>query len=447
MDENRYIAAIEISSSKIIGCVGKVTPDGQLHIIAVEQERAVECVRYGIIQNVEDTNTRIAHILNKLEMRPTVSPRKITSVYVGISGRSLCKISHELTHNLSEETEITENLIKSLKAEAMQADIDSSLEIVDAVPNTFFVNRSETKSPVGMIGNSIRTIFDLIVCRPSLKRNITRVLNDKQNMTISGYVVTPIATANLILSPEEKRLGCMLVDLGAETTTVSIYKNACLQYLATIPMGSRNITRDITSLNVLEERAEEIKITSGNAISSDKPSNLNIGGVKNSELAKIVEWRSEEIITNIIQQITYAGLSLDQLPAGIIAIGGGFKLNGMIALLERQSNMQVRRGSLPAGIVLEDAKAPAFESIEVVSILKAGMMLNNDECLFMPKTNPFPKVNDTEIAETTTKTATIEESTREEESQYKKPGFLKKLQDKIVRMVATTDDDDDTELN
>ena len=114
MDENRYIAAIEISSSKIIGCVGKVTPDKQLHIVAVEQERAVECVRYGIIQNVEDTNTHIARILNKLEMRPSVSPRKISSVYVGLSGRSLSKISHEETCNLSEVCEITECLINSL---------------------------------------------------------------------------------------------------------------------------------------------------------------------------------------------------------------------------------------------------------------------------------------------------------------------------------------------
>ena len=445
MDENRYIAAIEISSSKIIGCVGKVTPDKQLHIVAVEQERAVECVRYGIIQNVEDTNTHIARILNKLEMRPSVSPRKISSVYVGLSGRSLSKISHEETCNLSEETEITESLINSLKAEAMQTNIDSSLEIIDAVPNTFFVNNSETKSPVGMIGNSIRAVFDLIVCRPSLKRNITRVLNDKQNLTISGYVVTPIATANLILSTEEKRLGCMLVDLGAETTTVSIYKNACLQYLATIPMGSRNITRDITSLNVLEERAEEIKITSGNALNSDKTSNLNIGGIKYSELAKLVEWRSEEIVTNIIQQMTYAGLSLEQLPAGIIAIGGGFKLNGMIALLERQSNMQVRRGNLPVGILLEDAKAPAFESIEVISILKEGMMFNNEDGLYMPKTNPFPEASEQEI--TQIETPEIEDKVKKEEPQYNKPGFFKKLQDKIVKMVATTDDDDDTELN
>lgn len=448
MDGDRYIAAIEISSSKIIGAVGKVGSDGQLHIIAVEQERAIEGVRYGIIQNVEDTNTRIARILNKLEMRPTVAPRKISGVYVGIAGRSLCNISHELSHNMTEETEITESFVKSLKAEALKTDIDSSLEIVDAVPHTYFVNKSETKSPIGMIGSSIRTVFDLIACRPAIKRNITRVLNDKLNLDICGYVVTPIAVADLILSPEEKRLGCMLVDLGAETTTISIYKNACLIYLATIPMGSRNITRDITSLNVLEERAEEIKITSGNALNSDKASNLNIGGIKYSDLAKIVEWRSEEIVTNIIQQVTYAGLSLDQLPAGIVVIGGGFKLNGMVQLLERQSNMQVRRGNLPAGILLEDAKAPAFESIEVISIMKAGSDMNDRAGLTVPETKPLPGTPGYETPERKDLPHEEKEIPSEKETKTpKRPGFLNMLKSNIEKMFITSEDEDDTELN
>lgn len=445
MDGERYLAAIEISSSKIIGAVGKVGTDGLLHVIAVEQERVVECVKYGIIQNVEDTHTRIAHILNKLEMRPTVAPRKITSVYVGIAGRSLSNITHELTHNNSEEIEITDTLIKSLKAEAMQADIDSSLEIVDAVPNTYYVNRSETKSPIGMIGTNIHTIFDLIVCRPTIKRNITRVLHDKLNLGISGYVVTPIATANLILSLEEKRLGCMLVDMGAETTTVSIYKNACMVYLATIPMGSRNITRDITSLNVLEERAEEIKITTGNALGSDKTNSLNINGIKYSELSKIVEWRSEEIITNIIQQVSYAGLSLEQLPGGIIVIGGGFNLNGMVQLLERQSNMPVRRGSLPAGITLEDPKAPKFESIEVISIMNAGLNINNESCLTTPVSLPFPEATNTDVK--VNEETDGEELEKSDEQHYKKPSFMKKLRTNIEKMFVTSDDEDDTEFN
>ena len=80
----------------------------------------------------------------------------------------------------------------------------------------------------------------------------------------------------------------MLVDMGAETTTVTIYRKGCLRYFATLPFGGRNITRDITSLNVLEENAEDIKITSGNAIPRDTASSLNLNGVKLSEVSNLI---------------------------------------------------------------------------------------------------------------------------------------------------------------
>ena len=89
MSEERYIAAIEISSSKIIGSVGRVYPNGQVDIIAVEQEKCHDNVRYGIIQNIEETSLRVARVLERLERKPSVSPRRIRSVFVGLSGRAM----------------------------------------------------------------------------------------------------------------------------------------------------------------------------------------------------------------------------------------------------------------------------------------------------------------------------------------------------------------------
>lgn len=86
------------------------------------------------------------------------------------------------------------------------------------------------------------------------------VCDERLRLSVNDIFVRPLVEADLVLYPEEKRQGCMLVDFGADTTTVSIYKNGVLNYLSTIPMGSRNITRDITALNYLEERAEELKI-------------------------------------------------------------------------------------------------------------------------------------------------------------------------------------------
>ncbi len=277
---DRYIVAVEISSSKIIASVGTMTDVGRLDVIAVEQERGVEAVRYGIIQNLEDTSLKLAHIISRLEQHPKIAPKKIKGVFVGLSGRSLKSIPTEVVRNLPDDTEITTEIIDSLKTEAMRTSIDNTLEVVDAVPRIYRVGKIETHSPKGRIGNRVEATFDLIVCRPELKRNIMRTLSDKLGIEIEGFVVTALAYGHLILTHDEKRLGCMMVDMGAETTTVTIYKDGCLRYFVTLPLGGRNITRDITHLNVLEERAEEIKLQSGKAIVSDTTSTLNLNGLK-----------------------------------------------------------------------------------------------------------------------------------------------------------------------
>ncbi|MEE1365156.1 MAG: cell division protein FtsA, partial [Muribaculaceae bacterium] len=371
MTTDRYIAAIEISSSKIVGAIGKLSSTGELNVIALEKDKIVEYVRYGIIQNVEEVNTALSRIINRLNQKTCLNKRLIKAVYVGISGRSLRNIPYEVNRNLPEDTEINEQIVSQIKEEVLRANIDSSLEVIQAVPRSYFIDKSETKSPIGSMGNNIRGSFDIIACRQQIRRNLAKMFHEKTKIEIKDYIVTPLAVADLVLSNEEKRLGCMLVDMGAEVTTVSIYRNGNLNYLATLPLGSRNITRDITTLNVLEERAEEIKTSSGNAIAAETVSPLNIGGIKLSDVQNLVAARSEEIVANIIKQLTYAEPDGKQLPGGVIAVGGGFKLNGMTQLLEQQSLLKVRLGKVPEYIRLEDTNASKMEYIQVISLLHA----------------------------------------------------------------------------
>lgn len=390
MNEDRYVAAIEISSSKIIAAVGKMHANGQLDIIATEQEKGVESVRYGVVQNLEDTSMRINRVIERLERKPTVSPREITGLYVGLSGLSLRSITTEVEISLPDDTEINDDILKRLREQALATAIDSSLEVVDAIPRTYLVGKLETLSPKGSVGNKIHATYDLIVCRPELRRNLQRAISDKAGIHINGFVVTALSTAEVILSSEEKRLGCILVDMGAETTTVSIYKGGALKYFATLPLGGRNITRDITSLNVLEERAEDIKITSGNAMPRETSSSLNMNGIKMSEVSNLIVARSEEIVANIVEQIKYAGLKDNDMPGGLICIGGGMNLNGMIDLLGQQTDLPVRRGQLSANIRLEDAKTPSSEILQVSSVLYSGSIDTDEECLEIPGAEELP---------------------------------------------------------
>lgn len=442
MTEERYVAAVEISSSKIIGTVGRTRGDGSLDVIAVEQERGVECVRYGIIQNLEETSLRIARIIHRLESKPAVAPRKIDSLFIGLSGRSIRSIRTEVRLSLPDDTEINDEILRRLREQAWHSAIDSSLEVVDAVPRIYYVGKTETHSPKGMMGDSIRAIYDLVVCRPELKRNIERTVADKLGLRISGFIVTALATGHLILSDDEKRLGCMLVDLGAETTTVTIYKNGNLLYFATLPLGSRNITRDLTSLSLVEERAEEIKTNSGNAIASDTPPTLNINGIRYSEVANLIVARSEEIVANIVQQIEYAGLKGSDLPGGIIGIGGGFRLNGMFELLGRQSNLSVRRAQLPAYVRLDDIKSPASETIEVVSIMYAGATHSDTSCLKFPERAELPATGTANP-----EPEPDEEQTREARPARKRNRFIDSLTTRLTRFFSDEgDDEEDSDL-
>lgn len=386
MNDDRYVAAIEISSSKIIAAVGRMHADGSLDVIAADQERGVDSVRLGIIQNLEETSTRIMRVLDRLQRKTNVAPRTVTGLYVGLSGRSLRGIRTEASVNLPDETEITDDILRRLREQALATAIDSSLEVIDAIPRVYYVGKSETRSPKGAIGNGIRAVYDLIVARPELRRNLSRTIADKVGIDVKGYVVTALSTAQVILTSEEKRLGCMLVDMGAETTSVSIYKDGSLRYYATLPLGGRNITRDIITLGVLEERAEEIKTTMGCALSRE-PSTLNMNGVKMSDVNNLSVSRSEEIVANIVEQVKYAGMKDSDLTAGIVCIGGASRLNGMTDLLSRQTGLRVTRGKLPGYITVDDSKN---EILEVTSVLYSGASGSDDECLEMPGANDLP---------------------------------------------------------
>lgn len=444
MTEERYIAALEISSSKIIGIVGKTNGSGRLDVIAIEEEKGIECVRYGIVQNLEETYLRAQRVLERLEKRPSVAPHKITGVFTGLSGRSVRSISTEVTMQLADDTEITDAILENLEKQALATGIDISLEIIDAIPRKFIVGKNVTLSPKGAIGDKITGVYDLIVCRPEIRRNLERVITGKLGLDLKGIVVTAMACGHLILSDEEKRQGCMLVDMGAETTTVTIYKDGHIQYFATLPLGGRNITRDIISLSLLEEKAEEIKVKTGDAFTKSE-STLNLNGVRSSDVSNVIIARAEEIVINIIQQIHYADLKEKDLHGGIICIGGGAMMKGMLQLLKTKSGLPTRLGTLPSYVLADHGKASDLQSIEAISILYTGATKSDVQCLEAPVRQELP-VNGDGYDD--------EPDEKQDEEVIKSPShgggwFRKKmneLNDKLANAFRTPEDDDSDEL-
>lgn len=380
-NNGRYVVAFEIGSSKIRGAVGVVDNSGVVDVIAVEEEKLTDRVRYGCIQNVDVANA-IDTVVERLQAYPAVEPRTITGVYVGLGGRSLTSTMVDVSMQLPVETEITEPIITELKKRAA-ATTDPDRDTVDVVPVRFTVDNKTQTSPVGTFGQSLSARATVLSCSPQIKRILRRVITDRLGLNINGYITRPLAEAAMVLTEDERRLGCMFVDFGAETTTVSVYRGGAPVYVATLPIGSRNITLDLIALNYIEERAEEIKKVSGNALAVDaaRRGKGYAEGIDYTDINNYVHARADEIVANIIAQIEYAGVTAADLPGGIVIVGGGARLRGFNELLQQQSKLPVRQGAPSASVRITDGSIHGTEMVDVISVLVAASRMPEAECL------------------------------------------------------------------
>lgn len=380
-NNGRYIVAFEIGSSKIRGAVGVVDNSGVVDVIAVEEEKLTDRVRYGCIQNVDVANA-IDTVVERLQAYPAIEPRTITGVYVGLGGRSLTSTMVDVSMQLPVETEITEPIITELKKRAA-ATTDPDRDTVDVVPVRFTVDNKTQTSPVGTFGQSLSARATVLSCSPQIKRILRRVITDRLGLNINGYITRPLAEAAMVLTEDERRLGCMFVDFGAETTTVSVYRGGAPVYVATLPIGSRNITLDLIALNYIEERAEEIKKVSGNALAVDaaRRGKGYAEGIDYTDINNYVHARADEIVANIIAQIEYAGVTAADLPGGIVIVGGGARLRGFNELLQQQSKLPVRQGAPSASVRITDGSIHGTEMVDVISVLVAASRMPEAECL------------------------------------------------------------------
>jgi cell division protein FtsA len=247
----------------------------------------------------------------------------------------------------------------------------------------------------------------------------------------------------------------MFVDMGAETTTVSIYKNGTLQYLSTLPLGSRNITRDITALNYIEERAEEIKKAVGNANPSEVSASASAAeGIDTSEINNYVQARAGEILANITEQLNYAGLKQSEIPGGIVIVGGGSKLRGLSQLLANQTKLKVRQGLAPSSIRINDSGIKPDESVDVIALLCAAVKEpSNVACVVIPE-HQTPNANDAKQTAESIKSRIVdnsdnnddeeedEEEDDDDDNRPQRPGFWSRMRDRVEDLIKGNDDDD-----
>ena len=439
MEKNQYIVALEIGSSKIVGAIAEKTSAGYLSVKHLQEEKHLNSVRYGIVQNVENIKSSINRIMRNLE---GMIDGRITQVYMGVSGRSLHSIVSEVNRSVGSTEAITKELIDRIIHDATSTPIRNH-DTIDIVPRAYYVDKVETPNPVGQFGSSIKIKVNLIVAKPALKLNLNRLMTF--GVPAKDYIVTPLAVAEQILSDSDRELGCMLVDMGAETTTVAVYKNKALIYLNTLPMGGRNLTRDIMNgLNVLEETAENVKKNINNPLDPNNVSSVVIEGVSAPEAAQYISARTGEIIANINQQFADAGVSTDEIKS-IVLIGGGAHLGGLQQKLAETVKVKVRMGQNPTTLNILNPEINRMEYIEVFSLLAKAAELIEDgaTCVELNRYDapvfegPVPAKPAEAVVQQPVTTNKVKEKPRKEK------GWGRKWADRLKSLMSEDDDMDD----
>lgn len=371
--EQRTLAVIEIASSKIKGAVGAVGPDGSLAVLAVEETPAVNNVRYGRIQNIRDVSTAVDDIVRRLEAAPGVAPRRITSMALSIGGRSLSATPARAAIKFASECEITEAHVRQLIHEATR-DFVGNKNIEDMVPRMFYVNNAATRRAVGFFGETFKGEFMMVTCGKETRQNLDRLKFETVHRDDTDYILRPTAVADLVLTPDEREVGVILVDIGAETSTVSIYKDGTLAFLSTLPMGSRLISLDLmTALGVTEETAQGYK-------HNIKDVATGPGG---EEIYNYVRARAGEITANIVNQIDTSGVDIDP-KAAIVLTGGGAKLDDFATLLTTMTRRAVRVAHMPQSVTFRVAGRNNADNIDIVALLARAAATFTWDCLTSP---------------------------------------------------------------
>ena len=435
--EKEIIVAIEFGSSKIRGVAGCKNIDGSVQVLDVEQADARNCIRKGVVYNIDKTVMCLKHIIERME---AALDMQIARVFVGIGGQSLRTKKNTVSRQFATKTVVSQELVDSL-LKANRGTVYSGYEILEVVPQEYHVGLDTTTDPVGVLSSQIDGTFLNVIAKMEIKEYILKCV-EASGLEVAGIFVAPIALAGSVLTDTERRSGCALVDFGYGTTTVAVYKNNLLRHLAVIPLGGNNITQDLGSQQIDEDEAENLKVKYGSAYSElsseELAKNLLVNNGRTIEerlLVDIVEAREEEILSNVAAQIRNSGYQ-DKLVAGVVLSGAAANVKNLDkAVSVRIHPDKIRFARIvpfPLQAVHPDQVAKDGSLNVLLSLLNEG-----DQNCTLPKVKEEPPMEEKdvekEVAAAAAAPAVHEEEPPavKEEKKKNKPGFWKKFKERL----------------
>ncbi|MGH7321510.1 MAG: cell division protein FtsA, partial [Candidatus Rokuibacteriota bacterium] len=350
MGNSRTVAGLDVGTSKICAVIGELTPTG-VDIVGLGKHPS-RGLRKGVVVNIESTVEAIKRAVQEAEQMAGV---EIESVYASIGGGHLGGVNSQgVVAVQGRSREVSTADVERAIEVARDVHLPSDREILHVLTQTFTVDDHDgIREPVGMLGSRLGVAVHLITGAAAAVQNVVRSVN-RAGLTVRDVVLQPLAAAESVLTPDERDLGVLLIDIGGGTTDVALFRDGALWHTTVIPLGGDHITNDIAvGLRTPPPDAEELKKLFGCAqtalILEDETVEVpSIGGRKprvlsRQTLTRIIQARVEEILSLVARGIVQAGLE-DAATAGVVVTGGATIMEGVPDLAESIFDLPVRRG-------------------------------------------------------------------------------------------------------
>jgi cell division protein FtsA len=354
MEQQEYAVGLDIGTTKIVAMIGRKNEYGKLEILGVGRSKSLG-VHRGVVNNITQTITSIQQAVSQAE---TVSGIKIKEVTVGIAGQHIRSLQHsDYITRADSEVVIDQDDIATLCNQVFKLVMLPGEEIIHVLPQEYKIDgQSDVKEPVGMYGGRLEANFHVVVGQVASIRNIYRCVKSA-DLELKRITLEPLASADAVLSQEEKEAGVALIDIGGGTTDLAIFKDGIIRHTAVIPQGGNIITQDIKEgCSIIEKQAELLKTKFGSAWPGENKENeiVSIPGLRGREpkeitlknLSKIIHARVIEILETVFVEIKNYGHDepKKQLIAGVVLTGGGSQLKHIKQLAEYVTGMPSRIG-------------------------------------------------------------------------------------------------------
>jgi len=354
MEQGNYSVGLDIGTTKIVAIIGRENEYGKIEILGMGRSKSLG-VHRGVVNNITQT---IASIQQAVEQAEANSGLKIASVVVGIAGQHIRSLQHsDYITRPNSEAVINNADLDRLCNQVYKLVMLPGEEIIHVLPQEYKVDgQAEIKEPKGMYGGRLEANFHVVVGQVSSIKNIGRCIKSS-GLELDTITLEPLASADAVLSQEEKEAGVALIDIGGGTTDLAIFKDGIIRHTSVIPFGGNVITEDIKEgCSIIEKQAELLKIKFGSAWPGENKDNeiVSIPGLRGREpkeitlknLSKIIHARVVEVIEQVYVEIKNYGHE-DQkkkLIAGIVLTGGGAQLKHLKQLVEYITGMDTRIG-------------------------------------------------------------------------------------------------------